>query len=96
MKDLPSKSSGCVEVGLCEVLTPLPTTFPNPILDPTEESSLSLSQEILRHLQQEEKEEVIVGSMGTSGVPGSSTLPEEPDLLISEMDPPLPLRTDIF
>lgn len=96
MKDLPSKSSGCVEVGMCEVLTPLPTTFSNPILDPAEGSSFSLSQEILKHLHQEEKEEVTVGSMETSVVPGSSTLPEEPELLISEMDPPLPLRTDIF
>ncbi|XP_006086577.1 stimulator of interferon genes protein [Myotis lucifugus] len=64
--------------------------------EPEEESSFSLSQEILRHLQQEEREEVTVGSVGTSVVPDSSTLNQEPQLLISEMDRPLPLRTDIF
>lgn len=64
--------------------------------EPEEESSFSLSQEILRHLQQEEREEVAVGNVGTSAVPGSSTLNQEPELLISEMDQPLPLRTDIF
>nr|KAF6482439.1 hypothetical protein HJG59_018328 [Molossus molossus] len=64
--------------------------------DPAEKSNFSLSQEILRHLRQEEKEEVTVGNVGTSVVPGPSTLPKEPELLISDMDPPLPLRTDIF
>lgn len=61
-----------------------------------EESSFSLSQEILKHLKQEKREEVTVGSVGASVVPDSSTLNQEPELLISEMDKPLPLRTDIF
>ncbi|XP_019517728.1 PREDICTED: stimulator of interferon genes protein [Hipposideros armiger] len=65
-------------------------------LEPAEESGFSLSQEILRRLKQEEKEEVALGTMGTSVVPGSSTLHEEPQLLISGMDQPLPLRTDVF
>lgn len=80
----------------CGFLTPLPTSFSTPIPEPEEESSFSLSQEILRHLQQEEREEVAVGNVGTSAVPDSSTLNQEPELLISETDQPLPLRTDIF
>ncbi|XP_016059234.1 PREDICTED: stimulator of interferon genes protein [Miniopterus natalensis] len=64
--------------------------------EPTEGRSFSLSQEILRHLQQEEREEVTVGSVGTSVAPDSSTEFQEPELLISEMDQPLPLRTDAF
>lgn len=82
---------------MCGFLTPLPTTFSTPIPEPEEESSFSLSQEILRHLQQEEREEVTVGNVGTlAAVPDSSTLTQEPELLISDMDQPLPLRTDIF
>lgn len=61
-----------------------------------EESSFSLSQEILRHLKQEEKEEVAVDSARTSVTPDSSTLHQEPELLISSMDQPLPLRTDVY
>ncbi|XP_021111569.1 stimulator of interferon genes protein isoform X2 [Heterocephalus glaber] len=63
---------------------------------PTEGSSFSLSQEVLRHLRQEEREEVTLGSSETSAVPDSTTLSQEPQLLISGMDQPLPLRTDIF
>lgn len=59
-------------------------------------SSFSLSQEILRHLKQEEKEEVTVDSARTSVMPDSSTLHQEPELLISSTDQPLPLRTDIY
>lgn len=81
---------------MCEFLTPLPTTFSTPIPETAEESSFSLSQEILRHLKQEKREEVTVGNVGASVVPDSSTLNQEPELLISEMDKPLPLRTDIF
>lgn len=79
---------------MCEDLTH--STFPTPIPEPTEGRSFSLSQEILRHLQQEEREEVTVGSVGTSVAPDSSTEFQEPELLISEMDQPLPLRTDAF
>lgn len=61
-----------------------------------EESNFSLSQEILRHLQQEEREEVTVGSTEPPAVPEASTLSQEPELLISDMEPPLPLRTDLF
>ncbi|KAM8764320.1 stimulator of interferon genes protein [Rhynchonycteris naso] len=64
--------------------------------EPAEGSSFSLSQEILRHLQQEEKEELTVGRAETSVVPDTSILPQEPKLLISGMDQPLPLRTDIY
>lgn len=64
--------------------------------EPTEESDFSLSQAILKHLRQEEREEVTVGTVGTYEAPGSSTLHQEPELLISGMDQPLPLRTDIF
>lgn len=65
-------------------------------LEAAEGSGFSLSQEILKHLKQEEKEEVTVGTLGPSGVPEPSTLGEEPQLLISGMDQPLPLRTDVF
>lgn len=37
-----------------------------------------------------------MGTVGTYEAPGSSTLHQEPELLISGMDQPLPLRTDIF
>lgn len=77
---------------MCEVLTPLPTRIP----ESTEGSSFSLSQEILRHLKQEEKEEITMDSARTSVMPDSSTLHQEPQLLISSMDQPLPLRTDVF
>uniref|UniRef100_A0A8D0MQQ1 Stimulator of interferon genes protein n=1 Tax=Sus scrofa TaxID=9823 RepID=A0A8D0MQQ1_PIG len=63
--------------------------------EPTEGGSFSLSQEILRHLRQEERE-VTMGSAETSVVPTSSTLSQEPELLISGMEQPLPLRSDIF
>ncbi|KAF7461623.1 stimulator of interferon genes protein [Marmota monax] len=61
-----------------------------------EGSSFLLSQEVLRHMRQEEKEEVTLSTMGTSVVPSSSTLSQEPKLLISDMEQPLPLRTDVF
>ncbi|KAM5301203.1 stimulator of interferon genes protein [Glossophaga mutica] len=61
-----------------------------------EGSSFSLSQEILKHLKQEEKEEVTVDSARTSVMPDSSMLHQEPELLISSMDQPLPLRTDVY
>lgn len=65
--------------------------------EPAEGSSFSLSQEVLRHLRQEEREEVMVGRMGPLAVHGSScTLSQEPQLLISGMEQPLPLRTDVF
>ncbi|XP_021557627.1 stimulator of interferon genes protein [Neomonachus schauinslandi] len=63
--------------------------------EPAEGSSFSLSQEILRHLRQEERE-VTMGSLDTSIVPSSSTLSQEPKLLISGLEQPLPLRTDVF
>ncbi|XP_045650505.1 stimulator of interferon genes protein isoform X2 [Ursus americanus] len=63
--------------------------------EPAEGSSFSLSQEILRHLRQEERE-VTVGSPDTSIVPSSSSLSQEPKLLISGLEQPLPLRTDVF
>ncbi|XP_004042660.2 stimulator of interferon genes protein isoform X1 [Gorilla gorilla gorilla] len=62
--------------------------------EPADDSSFSLSQEVLRHLRQEEKEEVTVGSLKTSAVPSTSTMSQEPELLISGMEKPLPLRTD--
>ncbi|XP_023405327.1 stimulator of interferon genes protein isoform X3 [Loxodonta africana] len=66
-----------------------------------EGSSFLLSQEILWHLRQEEKEEFTVGSVGTSVVPGpsspsTSSLSQEPKLLISGLEQPLPLRSDVF
>ncbi|XP_014919536.1 stimulator of interferon genes protein isoform X1 [Acinonyx jubatus] len=63
--------------------------------EPEEGSNFSLSQEILRHLRQEERE-VTVGSVGTSMVRNPSVLSQEPNLLISGMEQPLPLRTDVF
>uniref|UniRef100_M3YCI6 Stimulator of interferon genes protein n=2 Tax=Mustela putorius furo TaxID=9669 RepID=M3YCI6_MUSPF len=63
--------------------------------EPAEGSSFSLSQEILRHLRQEEKE-VTMGGPDTSIAPNSSTLSQEPKLLISGLEQPLPLRTDLF
>ncbi|KAI5774356.1 unnamed protein product [Gulo gulo] len=63
--------------------------------EPAEGSSFSLSQEILRHLRQEEKE-VTMGGPDTSIVPNSSMLSQEPKLLISGLEQPLPLRTDLF
>ncbi|KAF4015146.1 hypothetical protein G4228_005884 [Cervus hanglu yarkandensis] len=63
--------------------------------EPAEGSSFSLSQEILQHLRQEERE-VTMGSMETSVMPGSSVLSQEPELLISGMEKPLPLRSDVF
>ncbi|XP_032013942.1 stimulator of interferon genes protein isoform X2 [Hylobates moloch] len=62
--------------------------------EPADDSSFSLSQEVLRHLRQEEKEEVTVGSLKTSAVPSTSTMSQEPELLISGLEKPLPLRTD--
>nr|A0A291NUG3.1 RecName: Full=Stimulator of interferon genes protein; Short=STING [Pteronotus parnellii]ATJ03489.1 transmembrane protein 173 [Pteronotus parnellii] len=64
--------------------------------EPAEGGNFSLSQEILRHLKQEEKEEVTVDSARTSVMPDPSMLPQGPELLISSMDQPLPLRTDVF
>ncbi|XP_012583163.1 PREDICTED: stimulator of interferon genes protein isoform X2 [Condylura cristata] len=58
--------------------------------------NFSLSQEILRHLRQEAREEVSVGSMEPPEMPEASRLSQEPQLLISDMDMPLPLRTDLF
>ncbi|GAB5566765.1 stimulator of interferon genes protein isoform X2 [Prionailurus iriomotensis] len=63
--------------------------------EPEEGSNFSLSQEILRHLRQEERE-VTVGSVGTSMVRNPSVMSQEPNLLISGMEQPLPLRTDVF
>ncbi|XP_050651021.1 stimulator of interferon genes protein [Macaca thibetana thibetana] len=62
--------------------------------EPADDSSFSLSQEVLQHLRQEEKEEVTVGSLKNSAVPSTSTMSQEPELLISGMEKPLPLRTD--
>ncbi|XP_047410845.1 stimulator of interferon genes protein isoform X1 [Sciurus carolinensis] len=64
--------------------------------EPAEGSSFSLSQEVLRHMRQEEKEEVTMSNLGTSVMPSPSTLSQEPRLLISDMEQPLPLRTDVF
>ncbi|XP_075397754.1 stimulator of interferon genes protein [Tenrec ecaudatus] len=68
--------------------------------EPAEGSSFSLSQEILQHLRQEERE-VPVGDVGSSGepspsLPSTSSLSREPMFLISDMEQPLPLRTDVF
>ncbi|XP_048187182.1 stimulator of interferon genes protein isoform X2 [Perognathus longimembris pacificus] len=62
--------------------------------EPAEGNSFSLSQEVLRHLQQER--EVTVGSYQTSVAPHYSVLSQEPKLLISDMEQPLPLRTDLI
>lgn len=64
--------------------------------EPTEGNSFSLSQEVLRHIRQEEKEEVTMSAPPTSVAPRPSVLSQEPRLLISGMDQPLPLRTDII
>ncbi|XP_032106444.1 stimulator of interferon genes protein isoform X2 [Sapajus apella] len=64
--------------------------------EPADGSSFLLSQEVLRHLRQEEEEEVTVGSLKTSEVPITSTMSQEPELLISGMEKPLPLRSDLF
>ncbi|XP_022349372.1 stimulator of interferon genes protein isoform X2 [Enhydra lutris kenyoni] len=63
--------------------------------EPAEGSSFSLSQKILQHLRQEERE-VTMGGLDTSIAPNSSTLSQEPKLLISGLEQPLPLRTDLF
>lgn len=64
--------------------------------EPAEGSGFSLSQEILRHLRQEGREEVTVGRAETSEVTDICTFSQEPELLISGMEQPLPLRTDMF
>ena len=71
LEETPSKSSGCAGVGVCEAFTPL--HIPLLIPEPAEGSSFSLSQEILQHLRQEERE-VTMGSMETSVIPASSAL----------------------
>lgn len=75
------------------LLTPPPYIF---VPEPAEGNSFSLSQEVLRHIRQEEKEEVTMSAPPTSVVPRSSVLSQEPRLLISGMDQPLPLRTDLI
>ncbi|XP_008842510.1 stimulator of interferon genes protein isoform X2 [Nannospalax galili] len=62
----------------------------------TEGSNFSLSQEILRHMRQEEREEVTMSIPQNSVAPNSSELSEEPKLLISDMEQPLPLRSDLI
>ncbi|XP_005382121.1 PREDICTED: stimulator of interferon genes protein isoform X4 [Chinchilla lanigera] len=64
--------------------------------EPAEGGSFLLSQEVLRHLRQEEREEVSLDSSEALAVPDSTTLSQEPQLLISGTEQPLPLRTDIF
>nr|BAE32222.1 unnamed protein product [Mus musculus]BAE42224.1 unnamed protein product [Mus musculus]BAE42310.1 unnamed protein product [Mus musculus] len=64
--------------------------------EPTDGNSFSLSQEVLRHIRQEEKEEVTMNAPMTSVAPPPSVLSQEPRLLISGMDQPLPLRTDLI
>ncbi|XP_055481511.1 stimulator of interferon genes protein [Psammomys obesus] len=64
--------------------------------DPAEGNSFSLSQEVLRHIRQEEKEEVPMNGPESSGEPCSSMLSQEPRLLISDMGQLLPLRTDLI
>lgn len=61
-----------------------------------EGNSFSLSQEVLRHIRQEEKEEVTMSGPLTSVAPRPSLLSQEPRLLISGMEQPLPLRTDLI
>lgn len=61
-----------------------------------EGNNFSLSQEVLRHIRQEEKEEVTISGPLTSVAPRSSLLSQEPRLLISGMEQPLPLRTDLI
>ncbi|XP_068960440.1 stimulator of interferon genes protein isoform X2 [Petaurus breviceps papuanus] len=55
-------------------------------------SNFSLSKEILRHLRQAQQEEFVVQPERALGVAPSSTLFEEPELLISGSDQPLSLR----
>ncbi|XP_043842587.1 stimulator of interferon genes protein [Dromiciops gliroides] len=57
-------------------------------------SNFSLSKEILRHLRQERQEEFVMRP--ERAVATSSTLSQEPQLLISGMEQPLSLRTDGF
>lgn len=66
--------------------------------EPQEGDSFSLSQEVLRHIRQEEREEVTMNDLQTSVVSHShsSVLSQEPRLLISDMEQPLPLRTDLI
>ncbi|XP_042547999.1 stimulator of interferon genes protein [Dipodomys spectabilis] len=64
--------------------------------EPAEGNSFSLSQEVLQHLRQEEREEITVRSFQTSVMPPYSVLSQEPKLLISDMEQPLPLRTDLI
>ncbi|CAO2593708.1 Stimulator of interferon genes protein [Lemmus lemmus] len=66
--------------------------------EPQEGDSFSLSQEVLRHIHQEEREEVTMDDLQTSVVSHShsSVLSQEPRLLISDMEQPLPLRTDLI
>ncbi|XP_008046376.1 stimulator of interferon genes protein [Carlito syrichta] len=64
--------------------------------EPEDGSSFSLAQEVLRHLRQEEREEVTLSRLGTSVVPWNSTMSQEPELLISGMEKPLSLHTDFF
>ncbi|KAL1773818.1 hypothetical protein HispidOSU_024239 [Sigmodon hispidus] len=64
--------------------------------EPEEGSSFSLSQEVLRHIRQEEREEVTMSDAQTSVVPQSPAMSQEPRLLISDMEQPLPLRTDLI
>ncbi|KAM9071038.1 stimulator of interferon genes protein [Sarcophilus harrisii] len=59
-------------------------------------SNFSLSKEILRHLRQERQEEFAIGPKRAMTVTTSSTLSQEPQLLISGMEQPLSLRTDGF
>ena len=93
LEETPSKSSGCAGVGMREAFTLL--HIPLLIPEPAEGSSFSLSQEILQHLRQEERE-VTMGSTETSVMPSSSVLSQEPELLISGLEKPLPLRSDVF
>lgn len=64
--------------------------------EPKDGNSFSLSQEVLRHIRQEEREEVTMSGPQTSEGSHSSVLSQEPRLLISDMDQPLPLRTDLI
>ncbi|XP_049991029.1 stimulator of interferon genes protein isoform X1 [Alexandromys fortis] len=66
--------------------------------EPQEGESFSLSQEVLRHIRQEEREEVAMNDLQTSVVSHShsSVLSQEPRLLISGMEQPLPLCTDLI
>ncbi|XP_027712393.1 stimulator of interferon genes protein [Vombatus ursinus] len=59
-------------------------------------SNFSLSKEILRHLQQERQEEFVMGPERAVGMAVSSTLSQEPQLLISGTEQPFSLRTDGF